>query len=216
MSPMAEFGIAEGVVTPTVNVRTYTGSSGLYKVSYIEIEEMRDYGNGAEPYVYASTDFNPSINSSVVSLSNNLNPDQADTPYAYRNTWDFAVPGMSGTGYTVPEANAEITVTVHYFYGGDVVRGKHIGIYGTNAETKYTIAYINSLVRILHTSMVVLVRAWNQSWFSIRRLPLLLSPRKRLMTLSVPLIVRALSCPILRNLERYCIGYRRTDLTLRL
>jgi hypothetical protein len=139
----AESVAGQGVVTPTVNVRTYTSSGGYYKVSYIEVEEMRDYGNGPEPYVYASTSFNPSINSYVINSSNNLNPDQADTPYPYRNTWNFAVPGMSGTNYTVPEADADITVTVHYFYAGDVVRGKHIGIFEANEETKYTIAYIN-------------------------------------------------------------------------
>jgi hypothetical protein len=119
----------QGVVGKTGKVRTYTSSLGSYKVSYIEVEEMRDYGSGPVSYVYESTLFNPTLG--------------PDASYTYYNNWDFSVGGMSGNGYTVPESDANITVTVHYFYGGDVVRGKHINIFGSNADTKYTIAYIN-------------------------------------------------------------------------
>jgi hypothetical protein len=110
------------VIGKTVDVSAFIGTSSEYKVSYIEVQEVD----------------NPDV---VLSVSSLFNPTlSSDT--SGREVWNFTVPMPSGS---ISSTNEDITVTVHYFHTGDVVRGKHTGIDSNdpNAETKYTIAYVN-------------------------------------------------------------------------
>jgi hypothetical protein len=121
-----------GVITPNAIVRAYIGTD--YKVSYIEIEEKRDYWDGKGP-VRSIVNPDPTFNGDPT-----YNPTLNSYSDPSWQTLSFAMPPMSTSDYTVPPSDAVVTVTVHYFHTGDVLHGSYIGA-GSN---DYMIAYVNS------------------------------------------------------------------------